>query len=220
MSDIAPDETPDETLFELCPRLIAAIIPHVAFDGWTPASVTAGALDAGIDPDIARLVFPGGAAQMVDAYTAFANTRMTAALAGIGTMKIRERVTFAVRTRLEQAEGERETVRRAVAVFALHPALSAKTTWRTANAIWRACGDTATDFNHYSKRAILGGVYAATLLYWLGDESDGRTETWGFLDRRVAGIMQFEKAKARLTSRSGDRPSIAQILGRLRYPAV
>ncbi len=210
----------DETLDELRPRLIAAMIPHVAFDGWTPASVAAGAADAGIDADIARLVFPGGAAQMVDAYTAFANTRMTAALPGIGNMKIRERVTFAVRTRLEQAEGERETVRRAVAVFALHPALSAKTTWRTADAIWRACGDTATDFNHYSKRAILGGVYAATLLYWLGDESDGRAETWSFLDRRIAGIMQFEKTKARLTAGAGDRPSLAQILGRLRYPAV
>lgn len=214
------DETPDLTLSELRPRLIAAMIPHVAFDGWTETSVAAGAADAGIDPDIAHLVFPGGPAQMVDAYTAFANARMTAALSGIGTMKIRERVTFAVRTRLEQADAERETVRRAVAVFTLHPALSAKTTWRTADAIWRACGDTATDFNHYSKRAILGGVYAATLLYWLGDESDGRAETWGFLDRRIAGIMSFEKAKARLTSGAGDRPSLAQILGRLRYPAV
>jgi len=210
----------DETLDELRPRLIAAMIPHVAFDGWTTASVAAGAVDAGIDPDIATLVFPGGPAQMVDAYTAFANTRLAAALTGIGNMKIRERVTFAVRTRFEQAEGERETVRRAVAVFALHPALSAKTTWRTADAIWRACGDTATDFNHYSKRAILGTVYAATLLYWLGDESAGRTETWGFLDRRIAGIMAFEKAKARVASRTTNRPSVAQILGRLRYPAV
>jgi ubiquinone biosynthesis protein COQ9 len=205
----------DETLDELRPRLVAAMIPHVAFDGWTAASVAAGATSAGIDPDIARLVFPRGAAQMVEAYTAFANTRMTEALTGVGTMKIRERVTFAVRTRLEQAENERETVRRTVAIFALNPALSAKSTWRTADAIWRACGDTATDFNHYSKRAILGGVYAATLLYWLGDESAGRADTWGFLDRRIAGIMSFEKNKARLTSRTGNRPSIAQILGRL-----
>ncbi|UAJ10251.1 COQ9 family protein [Glacieibacterium megasporae] len=211
---------PDETLDETRPRLIAAMIPHVAFDGWTAASVAAAAADAGIDPDVAHLVFPRGAAQMVDAYTAYANTRMTAALTGIGNMKVRERIAFAVRTRFEQAEGERETVRRAVAIFALHPALSAKSTWRTADAIWHACGDTATDFNHYSKRAILGGVYAATLMYWLGDESDSRADTWGFLDRRIAGIMSFEKTRARLTSGSGNRPSIAQILGRLRYPAV
>ena len=210
----------DETLDELRPRLIAAMIPHVAFDGWTNASVVAGAVDAVIDLDIASLVFPRGAAQMVVAYTDLANARMTAAIAALPPMKVRERITRAVRLRFEQAEGEREAVRRAVAVFALHPASSAKTTWRTADAIWRACGDTATDFNHYTKRATLGAVYAATLLYWLGDESDGRVETWDFLDRRIAGIMAFEKAKARLTGATSNRPSLAQLLGRLRYPAV
>lgn len=210
----------DETLDELRPRLVAAMIPHVAFDGWTNASVVAGAADAGIDRDIASLVFPRGAAQMVVAYTDLANARMTAAIAALPPMKVRERITSAVRLRFEQAEGEREVVRRAVAVFALHPMLASRTTWRTADAIWRACGDTATDFNHYTKRAILGTVYAATLFYWLGDESDGRAETWDFLDRRIAGIMAFEKTKARITTATVNRPSLAQLLGRLRYPAV
>ena len=210
----------DETLDELRPRLIAAMIPHVAFDGWTAASVAVGAADAGIDPDIAALVFPRGAAQMVVAYTDLANARMTAAIAAAPPMKVRDKITRAVRVRFEQAEGEREAVRRAAAVFALHPALASRTTWRTADAIWRACGDTATDLNHYTKRAILGAVYAATLLYWLGDESDGRADTWSFLDRRIAGIMAFEKAKARVTGATVNRPSVAQLLGRLRYPAV
>lgn len=210
----------DETLDELAPRLIAATAPHVAFDGWTAASVTAGAADAGIDHDIAKLVFPGGAPDMVDAYTALADVRMVAAMAGAGNMKVRERVTRVVRIRLEQAAAEREAVRRALAVFALHPAVGARTLWRTADAMWRACGDTATDFNHYSKRAILGSVYGATLLYWLDDESDGYADTWAFLDRRIEGIMRFEKAKARVTSAVADRPSLGRFLGRLRYPAV
>ena len=135
-------------------------------------------------------------------------------------MKVRDRITRAVRLRLEQAEGERETVRRTVAVFALHPARSARSTWTTADAIWRACGDSATDFNHYTKRATLGAVYAATLLYWLADESDGRADTWAFLDRRIAGIMAFEKTKARITTATARLPNIAQLLGRLRYPAI
>lgn len=210
----------DETLDELRPRLVAAMIPHVAFDGWSAASVAAGAADAGIDPDIASMVFPGGAAEMAVAYTQLANARMAAALAGAPPMKMREKITRAVRLRLEQAEGERETVRRTVTIFALHPALSARSTWTTADAIWRACGDTATDFNHYTKRATLGAVYAATLFYWLADESDGRADTWAFLDRRTAGIMAFEKAKARLTAATGRLPDIAHLLGRLRYPAV
>jgi len=210
----------DETLDELRPRLIAAMIPHVAFDGWSAASVAAGAADAGIDPDVAMLIFPGGAVDMAVAYTEFASDRMAAALAGAPPMKVRDRITRAVRLRLEQAEGERETVRRTLTIFALHPGATARSTWATADAIWRACGDTATDFNHYTKRATLGAVYAAVLFYWLGDDSDGRAETWAFLDRRIAGIMAFEKAKARLTEVTGRLPDLAQLLGRLRYPAV
>ena len=210
----------DLTLDELRPQLTQAMIPHVAFDGWSAASVAAGARDLGVDPDIAGLVFPGGALQMAVAYTALANARMTAALAGAPPMKVRDRITRAVRLRLEQAEGEREAVRRTIPILALHPAVSARTTWATADAIWRACGDTATDFNHYTKRATLGAVYAATLLYWLADESDGRADTWAFLDRRIAGIMAFEKAKARAGDVTGRLPNVAQLLGRLRYPAV
>ncbi len=210
----------DETLDELRPRLIAAMIPHVAFDGWSRASVAAGAADAGIDPDVAGLVFPKGAVEMAVAYTALANARMAAALAVAPPMKIRDRVTRAVRVRLEQAEGEREAVRRTIMVLAMNPATSARTTWTTADAIWRACGDTATDFNHYTKRLTLGSVYAATLLYWLADESSGRAETWDFLDRRIAGIMGIEKAKARVRAATANLPDVAQLLGRLRYPAV
>ena len=210
----------DETLDELRPRLLQAMIPHVAFDGWSAASVAAGAVDAGMDPDVAALVFPAGAVEMAVAYTALANDRMAAALAVAPPMKVRDRVTRAVRLRLEQAEGEREAVRRTVTVLAMHPATAARTTWATADAIWRACGDTATDFNHYTKRATLGSVYAATLLYWLADESDGRADTLGFLDRRIAGIMGIEKVKARLRTATANLPDVAQLLGRLRYPAV
>ncbi len=210
----------DETLDELRPRLVVAMLPHVAFDGWGAASVAAGAADTGIDADIAALAFPGGALDMAVAYTDLANARMVAALAGAPPMKVRERVTRAIRVRLEQAEGERETVRRTVTVLAMHPVTAARTTWATADAIWRACGDTATDLNHYTKRATLGSVYAATLLYWLADESAGRGDTWDFLDRRIAGIMAIEKAKAKLRDATANVPDIAQLLGRLRYPAV
>ncbi len=212
--------TDDLTLDELRPRLVAAMIPHVAFDGWTAASIAAAAADLRLDPDIAALILPGGALQMAVAYTDLASARMAAALAGAPTLKMRHRIARAVRLRLDQAEGERETVRRTIAVLALHPATASRTTWATADAIWRACGDTATDFNHYTKRTILGTVYAATLLYWLADESDGRADTWAFLDRRIAGIMRFETVKARLTAATDRLPNVARLLGRLRYPAV
>ncbi len=212
-SAAVPDAA-DETLDELRPRLIAAMLPSVAFDGWSQESVAAGALDAGIDPDLAAVAFRGGTLQMVEAYIALADARMLAALGDLSGHKIRERIRLAVATRLQQADGEREVVRRTLAVLALHPAVAARTLWRTADTMWRAAGDTATDYNHYTKRMILGAVYSATLLVWL-DDSEG----WpAFLDRRIDGIMRFEKTKARLTGLHF--PSPARFLGRLRYPAV
>jgi ubiquinone biosynthesis protein COQ9 len=220
-ADLPPVEM---TLDELRPHLVAAMLPHVPFDGWSQAAAEAGARDLGVPESRAALVFPGGAADMVDAYTAYADARLEAALAarGLHNMKIRERVTLAVRTRLEQATPEREAVRRAAAVFALptNALLSARTLWRTADTMWRACGDAATDYNHYTKRLILGGVYAATLLVWLQDESEDCAETWAFLDRRIAGVMRFEKVKAQALGSTANLPSLTRFLGRLRYPAV
>jgi ubiquinone biosynthesis protein COQ9 len=212
----------DQTLDELRPLLIAAMLPHVAFDGWSEAALLAGARSAGIDEDIARVAFPGGATAMVAAYITRADARLVESLAAqdIMSMKVRERIRRAVATRLEQAEGEREAVRRALAVLAMpqNLPLAAKTLWRTADTMWRGAGDTATDYNHYTKRAILGAVYSATLLVWLDDASEGHAETLAFLDRRIDGIMRFEKTKAKLTGIH--LPSPARFLGRLRYPAV
>ena len=96
----------------------------------------------------------------------------------------------------------------------------ARLAWRSADRIWRLAGDTATDFNHYSKRTILIGVYGSTSLVFLDDESDDLAETRAFLDRRIDGVMRFEKAKARWKGSSAKLPSLSQFLGRLRYPAI
>jgi ubiquinone biosynthesis protein COQ9 len=116
--------------------------------------------------------------------------------------------------------GQEEALRRAQAVMAMpqNAAKALKLGWRSADAMWRLAGDTATDYNHYTKRAILAGVYAATLAVFLDDESEGKAETRAFLDRRIEGVMKFEKAKARwLKPREHFDP--VRFLGRLRYPA-
>jgi ubiquinone biosynthesis protein COQ9 len=213
----------DVPLAALRPRLIATMLPHVAFDGWSAATRDAGAADAGIDPDIAAMALPDAAA-MIDAYTTRADAMMTDALtaAGIADMKVRDRIRLALWTRLEQAGDNREAVRRTLAVLAMprNAALATRILWRSADVMWRAAGDTATDFNHYSKRAILGGVYSATLLYWLDDDSADHAATRAFIDRRIDGVMRFEKTKARLSQAIGWLPDPARFLGRLRYPAV
>ena len=56
----------------------------------------------------------------------------------------------------------------------MHAALGAKLMYRTVDAMWRAAGDTSTDFNFYTKRGILAGVYGSTAMRWFNDTSDGR----------------------------------------------
>jgi ubiquinone biosynthesis protein COQ9 len=186
-----------ETLTE---RLLAAIEPHVVFDGWSDTAFAAACTDLGLDPAEARLHLPRGALDLAVAYHKAGDAAMVAALAGrdLGALRFRERVALAVRLRLEGAD--REVVRRGTALFAL-PHLApegAALIWGTADAIWTALGDGSDDLNWYSKRAILSGVYGATVLYWLGDHSEDHAATWDFLDRRIEGVMQFEKLKSNL----------------------
>ncbi len=221
MTSNAPAAPADLPLAELRPRLVAAMLPDVPFDGWTALARDAAADAQGIDRDIAAMALPDPAA-MVDAYIAHADTLMVAAMSDVSGLKVRDRIRLALRSRLEAASADREAVRLALAVLAQpqHAGLAARSMWRTADTMWRAAGDTATDFNHYSKRAILGAVYSASLLYWLDDDSDDHEATWAFIDRRIDGIMNFEKTKASAKKAMAWVPNPARFLGRLRYPAV
>jgi ubiquinone biosynthesis protein COQ9 len=114
-------------------------------------------------------------------------------------------------------------LRRAVAVMAMpqNAVRAARLGWRAADVMWRAAGDTATDLNHYSKRLTLSGVYAATLLVFLDDDSEDWVESRAFLARRIEDIMRFERSKARWKGvGGGERLSLARFIGRLRYPAT
>lgn len=211
----------DIPLADLRPQLVAAMLPNVPFDGWTALARDAAADVVGVDRDIAAMALPDAAA-MVEAYIAHADAAMVAAMADCARLKVRDRIRLALRSRLEAATPDREAVRRTLAVLAQpqNAGLAARSLWRTADAMWRAAGDTATDFNHYSKRAILGAVYSASLLYWLDDDSDDQAATWAFIDRRIDGIMAFEKTKASAKQALAWVPNPARLLGRLRYPAV
>ncbi len=214
----------DFTLDELRPALAPVVARNAAFDGWTQAAVESAAQSVGIDPAIARLAFADGAVAMIDAWFAHIDAAMHMRLPAdfLAGLKISDRITALVEARLALLAPDREALRRALAMLAMPHNLraSARLGWRAADVMWRAAGDIATDYNHYSKRTILGGVYAATLLVFLDDESEGYADTRAFLARRIAGIMRFEKAKARLTGGTTERLSLARFIGRLRYPAI
>lgn len=191
-------------------RLLEAAMMHVPFDGWSQTTFDAAVADSDLDPALARSICPRGAVDLAVQYHRKGDAAMLARLeeADLSDMRFRDRVAAAVRFRLEVID-DKEAVRRGTTLFALpmYAADGAKLVWGTADAIWDALGDTADDVNWYTKRATLSGVYSATVLYWLGDQSEGHADTWAFIDRRIDGVMQIEKLKARVN----DNP----VLGRL-----
>ena len=165
-----------------------AMLAVVPFEGWTEAALCRA---AGPDAD---LLFPGGAVDMVEAYCDLADRRMAGAMP---EGRLPERVRAVIARRLDQGRAQKDAIRRGLAVLAAHPGTAARCTARTVDAIWHAAGDRSADFSWYSKRAILAGVYGATLLFWLRDGSDDDGETLGFLDRRLAGVGRIGRLRRR-----------------------
>ena len=217
----------DFTLEELRLRLAPAIADAAAFDGWGVAALDQAADAQGVDRDVARLAFKqaGEALPMalIAAWIGAVDQAMAAALPPekLAQMKIRERIRSLVQFRLDVVAGQEEALRRALAIMAMprHAPAALKLGWRSADVMWRLAGDTATDYNHYTKRAILASLYAATLAVFVADESEGKADTAAFLDRRIEGVMTFEKAKAQWLGGNREHFSPMRFLGRLRYPA-
>jgi peptide deformylase len=170
---------------------IAAMLPHVPFDGWTRRSLRMGLADIAASPDDAELLFPGGTPDMIEAFCDWADRRMETAAATLDpALRLHQRVRAVIALRLEQNRPHKETIRRALALLTLprNARLAAACTARTVDAIWHAAGDRSADFSWYTKRAILAAVYVTTVLFWLRDAGEDDAATLGFLDRRLAGV--------------------------------
>lgn len=214
-----PDPSPLEQLRR---RLALAVGENAVFDGWTRQAVDSAARQLGIDPVQARLAMPKNQAGMIDLYIQEVDRGIEAWFTPerLSKLKIREKVRALIWHRLEIMGPAREAVRRGLAILAMpqNIPLALRISWRTADLMWRIAGDTSTDFNHYTKRMMLGAVYGSTLLAWLDDKSEGWADTAAFLDRRIDDVMKFEKLKAEWRGSSDRRLSLSRFLGRLRYP--
>lgn len=190
--------------------ILDAACQHVQFDGWSEASFEAAVADADVPLAEARVLFPRGAVDLAIAFHRRGDKALAEALAAadLGAMRFRERVAYAVQVRLELVEDHKEAVRRGATLFALpiYAADGAKLVWETADVIWNGLGDTSQDLNWYTKRATLAGVYSATVLYWLGDQSEGHGPTWEFLDRRIGDVMRIEEIKSKARNNAMLKP--------------
>ncbi|PCI39670.1 MAG: COQ9 family protein [Rhodospirillaceae bacterium] len=182
--------------------IVLAASPHVAFDGWGYEALTAGANDVGYDANTARRLFPGGAIEAISQFAMISDRAMmdTMESADLDNMRVRDRVILGVRARLEFLAPHKEAVRRGLGLLMLptHAVLMAKITHTTVDNIWYLSGDRAADFNYYTKRTLLGGVYAATVLYWLDDSSEDHQDTWEFLAKRIDDVLKIYPLKAKI----------------------
>jgi ubiquinone biosynthesis protein COQ9 len=185
-------------------KLLEAALPHVVFDGWGMKALTSGAADAGISTGQIHAVFVNPERDLLMHLSDWADRRMLLRLAemDLPSMKVRQRITAAVRVRIEAFSGHEEAVRLAIGSLATpgNATMAARNVYRTVDSIWRVADDEATDFNFYTKRGLLAAVLTSSMLYWLNDTSDHHEETWSFLDRRIEDVMKIPKLQARITS--------------------
>jgi ubiquinone biosynthesis protein COQ9 len=198
---------------EMREAVLAKALPHAAFDGFIDQVLQKAGDEAGVTKtDLARL-FEDGPISLVEFYSTSTDAEMEKRLAAtdLKAMKIRERIATAVKTRLSILKPHKEAARRAASLLSLpmHAALGAKLVYRTVDAMWRAAGDTSTDFNFYTKRGILAGVYGSTAMRWFNDTSDDEKPTREFLAARIDNVMQFEKFKSKAKEALSNFPMFA-----------
>lgn len=205
------DKTRSREFTKTRDRILDAALRHVPFDGWTDKALLLGAKDAGYAPSMVLDVFPGGVPDALDYAARRADREMLEALEAmdLASLRVRDRIAAAIRARLELSAPHREAIQRALAVLALpqNLPLAARSLWRTVDAIWYAAGDAATDFNFYTKRGLLAGVYSATLVYWLNDHSPESADSWSFLDRRLDEVLSVPRTLGALRKRFEALPS-------------
>jgi ubiquinone biosynthesis protein COQ9 len=199
-------------------RLVLAALPHVVFDGWSVRALAEAATDEGLDATLAERAFMGGPADAVEHFIGLADRLMTEDMAGtdLAAQRVPDRVFTILDARFRRWAPHREAVRRALALLALRPAVAARATARTVDAVWALAGDRSHDFSWYTRRATLGAVYSATVLFWLEDESEDGEETRAFLRRRLADVGRVTGMRKRLQGWLGGMPNVAGAAARMR----
>ena len=197
-------------------EILLAILPNVAFDGWTERVVKDGVRDAGFSDDMAFRAFPGGIPEIIRHWSDYGDRRLREEMSALDLagVPLAERLATAIRLRISVYAPHKESVRRTIAhlVLPAHAGTAARNLAQTVNAIWYAAGDRSADVSFYSRRAILLPIYVAAVLYWLDDESDGSAETWQFVARRIDDVMRAPKLKATLRAPMNALADSARVL--------
>ncbi len=193
--------------------ILMAALDDAAFDGWSWKMVESAAEKAGYERDMAAAVFPGQLKDVLKHFSDWADRDMIERLKGIdpSSMRVRDRIRLAVQTRFYALKDHKEAVRYSTGYW-MRPFRkydAGRMVWKTADVIWNWAGDTATDYNRYTKRALLSGIVTSTTLAWINDETDDQSKTLRFLDNRIDNVMQLGKIIGRVKGMAPNKQSAA-----------
>ncbi|MGL6187740.1 MAG: COQ9 family protein [Holosporales bacterium] len=190
--------SPQENSF-LKAKILAHAVSLAGVNGWRKEVLKKAAEEMGYPEIVAWALFPGGVEDALCCWSrqVDAQLRSTLSLGSLENLKVRERIFWGVRTRLQILEPQKAAVAEAARFFLnpLNTCQGVKLLQETVHTLWVAAGDTSTDWNYYSKRVLLSGVYGATFLYWLKDTSLDHEKTWEFLKNRIDSVMKIQKIK-------------------------
>jgi ubiquinone biosynthesis protein COQ9 len=202
--------------------ILMEMLTNVVFDGWTDRALKDAAMMAGLDAETARGAFPGGVPEVIAYFSAWADQQMRAQLdedaQATAALPLRRRLARALQARFQALEPHKEAVRRTLAVLALpqYAPLGARLLSHTVDEVWKAAGDTATDFSHYTRRGLLAGVLSAATIYWLSDRSENHAATWSFIDRRLGDVLAVDRTLGRAAWLGGVAEAPFHLIGAVR----
>lgn len=192
-------------------KLLESALKIIPFDGWCQDLLNKAEQGVDIASGATNVLFPGGIIDFFEYYIEEVDRKMLYRYENSVDqhMKAHQRIGQCIISRMEVLAANKDVAARALAFLAMpmNYTLSLRILWKTVDLIWYEAGhDQSTDFNHYTKRAILAGVYSSTILYWINDESKNFTKTIGFLDRRLGDVHKIYKAKKNLLRLSTYEP--------------
>ena len=192
------------------------IVKESSFSGWSDETMRKAAVKCGIDEADAFVIFPGGISEAVNYFAEINNELMVKKLKTkkLEKLRIREKVAVGVMTRLDLHSEHKESMRRLMAYYLLpqNSFQGLRHMAKIVSLIWYEAGDTSTDFNYYTKRGLLAGVFISTFIYWLNDKSKNHEKTEKFLHQRIDNVMQIQKVRAKFEKIIEKLPFVRKML--------
>lgn len=187
------------------PTLLHHALELAPFEGWSDYTLREAARLAGVTDEEARRAFGGGIQQCLRYYFEQLDEQLqkqwpSEKLAG---MRVPQRIETLLIARFEAMLPHREALKRAACLRLLpwNTPEATRSLFSMTDWMWRSAGDQSTDYNYYTKRLTLAGVYVSTFLCWLGDPTPDLVITRQFLKAQLSRVAEFGKFKKNLFSK-------------------